>query len=162
MGSGISTKYQLNPYYGEMEVRESDSMYRRVFDEDYLDEFCREMIERPEVEGSSMDKNYLKVQDKYPIRTGGNLGHKTDHTGFNNFYSDNPMKDAMELYSNLSNGSATRIQDDVVLSKFKDGDIVSFRPYTSTSGSPAVDIKVVSSSILRKQRIHFLLWELLK
>ena len=72
------------------------------------------------------------------------------------------MKDAMELYSNLSNGSATRIQDDVVLSKFKDGDIVSFRPYTSTSGSPAVDIKVVSSSILRKQRIHFLLWELLK
>ena len=63
MGSGISTKYQLNPYYGEMEVRESDSMYRRVFDEDYLDEFCREMIERPEVEGSSMDKNYLKVQD---------------------------------------------------------------------------------------------------
>lgn len=162
MGSGISTKYQIDPCFGEMEAREPDSDYKRVFDEDYLDDFCREMVERPKVEGSSIDKNYLKVQEKYPLRTGGNLGHKTDHPGFNNYYSDNPMRDAMDLYSDLSYGSTTRIQDDVVLSKFGDGDIISFRPYTSTSGSPAVDIKIVSSSILRNQRIHFMLWELAK
>lgn len=159
MGSGISTKYEINSSFGVMEVRETDSQYRRVFDEDYLNDFCNEMIERPEVEGSSIDGNYLKVRDKYPLRTGGNLGHQTHHTGYNNYYSENPMKDAMSLYSDLSYGGYTWQEDGIIISKFKDGDIVSFRPISSTVNSPAVDIHVIHSSLMRWQRIHFLIWE---
>ena len=162
MGSGLSTKYVIHTSYGVLEVGESEQEYRRAFDEDYLDEFCREMIERPRVDGSSIDGNYLKVQDKYPLRAGGNLGHETHHPGYNNFYSDNPTKDAMEMYSDLSYGSTTQLRDDVVLSKFEDGDIISLRPYTSTNGSPAVDVHVINSRILRWQRIHFLLRGLVK
>ena len=162
MGSGLSTKYVLHPYHGVLEVGEPEQEYRRVFDEDSLDEFCREMIERPKEDGSSIDGNYLTVQDKYPLRTGGNLGQKTDHPGYNNYYSDNPIKDAMDMYSDLSYGSVTQVRDDVVFSKFEDGDIISFRPYTSTAGSPAVDVHVFNSKILRWQRIHFLLWESIK
>jgi len=157
MGSGISTKYQIDPYYGEMKAREPDAEYRRVFDEDYLDDFCREMIERPKVEGSSIDKNYLRVQDKYPLRTGGNLGHRTSNQGRNEFYSDNPMRDAMEMFSDLSYGGATEYtgNNHGIVTTFYDKSNILFRPYTSTKGSPAVDIKITNPGIVRGQKIHF-------
>ena len=157
MGSGLSTKYVIHTSYGVLEVGESEQEYRRVFDEDYLDEFCREMIERPKVDGSSIDGNYLKVQDKYPLRAGGNLGEKTGKTGYNNWYSDNPMQDAMELYSDLSNGGYTAYSGNEhgIIATLGDKSKVMFRPYTSTEGSPAVDIKIANPGIVRGQKIHF-------
>ena len=158
MGSGLSTKYVIHTSYGVLEVGEKEQEYRRVFDEDYLDEFGREMIERPKVDGSSIDGNYLKVQDKYPLRAGGNLGEGTGKSGFNNWHSDNPMEDAMEMFSNLSSGGETSFSDNNhgIISKFADKSNVMFRPHSSTTGGPAVDIKITNSGLLRKQRIHFL------
>lgn len=159
MGSGLSTKYVLHTYQGVLEVRESELEYRRVFDEDYLDEFCRDMIERPKEDGSSIDGNYLKVQAKYPLRTGGNLGEGTGKAGFNNWYSDNPIQDAMEMFSDLSNGGSTVYSGNEhgIIATFGDKSNVMFRPYTSTEGSPAVDIRITNPGMVRGQKIHFIL-----
>lgn len=157
MGSGLSTKYVIHTSYGVLEVGEKEKEYRRVFDEDYLNEFCREMMERPKVDGSSIDGNYLKVQDKYPLRAGGNLGERTGKAGLNNWYSDNPMRDAMELFSDLSNGGITEYSGNNhgIITTFENKSNVMFRPYTSTEGSPAVDIRVSNPGMIRGQKIHF-------
>lgn len=158
MGSGFSTKYETNYSYGAMEVGEQDCPYNRVFDEDYIDDFCQQMIDRPKVEGSSIDSNYLNVQDKYPLRTGGNLGEGTGKSGNNNWFSDDPMRDAMEMFSDLSYGGKTSFSENYhgIISKFGDSSSVMFRPYTSTPDSPAVEIRIINSLYLRGQKIHFL------
>lgn len=163
MGSGISTKYQIDSSYGTYYISEKEAEYgskvERVFDEDFLNDFCNEKISQKPIEGSSIESNYQRVKDKYPLRTGGNLGDKTDHTKYNVKYSEDPIRDAMEMYSDLSYGGKTGYTDNLhgIQTDFRDGSHILFRPYSSIPGSPSVDITVINPSSLRPwQRIHFL------
>ena len=160
MGSGISTKYQIDSSYGTYYVSEKESEYgskiERVFDEDFLNDFCNEKIKQKPIEGSSIESNYQRVKDKYPLRTGGNLGDKTKETGRNEFHCDNPMQEAMKLYSELSYGGETQYTQNLhgIMSKMSDGTIL-FRPYTSTAGSPAVEVRVDFLDSGKMRKIHF-------
>lgn len=155
MGSGISAKYELRTYDGSMQVSEN---YERCYDDDFIESFCREKIETAQIKGSSLDENYLKVKEKYPLRAGGNLGEKGKTSGINVYKTDNPMQSAMEMYSDLSYGGRTEFTKNKhgIQTIFEDESFILYRPYTSTYGSPAVEISVVNSKYFRNQKIHFI------
>lgn len=155
MGSGISGKYELRIYDDSVQVSES---FERRYDDNYIESFCREKIETAQIKGSSIDENYLKVKEKYPLRAGGNLGDKGNTSGINVYKSDNPMQSAMEMYSDLSYGGRTVFTKNKhgIQTIFEDESFILFRPYTSTYESPAVEISVVNSKYFRNQKVHFI------
>lgn len=75
--------------------------------------------------------------------------------------SDNPQKDAEELFSYLVRGG-TRVPTDnphQELYRLPDGTYVSLRIFTSTDGSPAVEISIrknPNNTKVKSQKIHFI------
>lgn len=75
--------------------------------------------------------------------------------------SENPLATAYKFYNLLSEGGIeSKMRNDKgIFTKMKDGTVISYREYSSSDGSPVVDINIKNSSNssgIRKQKIHFI------
>lgn len=103
----------------------------------------------------SIDDNVKMMKKEYPITKGGYFGRKGKNVRV--IDTDTPEKTSTDFFSKigdgghidkLSNGKGYRII-------FEDGTIVTHRISTKTEGSPAVDINIVNSKLIKTQKIHF-------
>ena len=108
---------------------------------------------------TSPNKNIEALSTKYKYNSeSGKFGSRGKNVQI--ILSREPIKDSREFYdiiskggnkTKLSNGKGDRAD-------FNDGTTIIYRVITSTKGSPAVDIKVVSKSKgeISTQKIHFI------
>lgn len=105
---------------------------------------------------TSIDENANYVKDKYGLDENGMFCQSTKRAQI--YKSKNPIEDSIDFYEKLGtggrkdtlpNGHGTRTFLD-------DGSVITHRIITSTPDSPAVDIKIVSPSFVKPQKIHFI------
>lgn len=142
MGSGYAGKYE-NTYGSSASIRDNTIE-----------------VQEPKFnyggKKTSIDENAKYVKDKYGLDENGMFCQSTKRAQI--YKSKNPIEDSIDFYEklgtggrkdNLPNGHGTRIFLD-------DGSVITHRIITSTPDSPAVDIKIVSPSFVKPQKIHFI------
>ena len=142
MGSGYAGKYE-NTYGNNTSIRDNNIE-------------VREEKTNYGGKGTSIDENAKLVKDKYGLDENGKFCESTKRAQV--YRSKNPIEDSIDFYEKLgtggrkgvlSNGHGTRTFLD-------DGSVITHRIITSTPDSPAVDIKIVSPSFVKPQKIHFI------
>ena len=142
MGSGYAGKYE-NTYGSNASIQDNNIE-------------VREEKTNYGVKGTSIDENAKYVKDKYGLDENGMFCQSTKKAQI--YRSKNPIEDSIDFYEKLgtggrkgvlSNGHGTRTFLD-------DGSVITHRIVTSTPDSPAVDIKIVSPSFVKPQKIHFI------
>ena len=108
--------------------------------------------------------NLPELTKKYPLSPGGYFGTK-GHGEARHIVSDDPLKTAMDFYSKATKGAKIKkpLGNDNPNSKpraeyaiMKDNSRIQIRPIShSSDGSPAVDICIVRTGNVKKQKIHF-------
>lgn len=161
MGSGISTKYQIDSSYGTYYVSERELQYgtkiERFFDEDYLNEFFFEDMQEAEIEDASLENNILTNKNELKFHDNGRFGDEI-RNGIDNYYSEEPMKDAMKCYKKMAYGGKRDIRSnnkEAIFSRFQDGSFVQFRPISSFPESPVVELRVGFIDSNKMRKIHF-------
>ena len=142
MGSGYAGKYQ-NTYGSNAGIRDNTIE-----------------VQEPKFnyggKKTSIDENAKYVKDKYGLDENGMFCQSTKRAQI--YKSKNPREDSIDFYEKLGtggrkdtlpNGHGTRTFLD-------DGSVITHRIITSTPDSPAVDIKIVSPSFVKPQKIHFI------
>lgn len=103
----------------------------------------------------TVDGNVKRMKDEYPVTSSGYFGKKGKNVRI--IETSNPENTSKDFYSKLGfggkteplkNGKGTRTVLD-------DGTVIVHRLVTSTEGSPAVNIKVIKSNLVKSQKIHF-------
>ena len=142
MGSGYAGKYE-NTYGSNVSIQDNNIE-----------------VQEPKFnyggKKTSIDENAKYVKDKYGLDENGKFCESTKRAQI--YRSKNPIEDSIDFYEKLgtggrkgvlSNGHGTRTFLD-------DGSVITHRIVTSTPDSPAVDIKIVSPSFVKPQKIHFI------
>lgn len=169
MGSGISTKYgktyfyRLNNKDGNDIVSEDANQYEKTVshtidshNDEKVIKFCEEMVSRKPYEESCYSRNLTNVAQHFEMNEKGAFGKSGAGKNVWLIESDSPMDSAMFFYSELSEGglcSYTPNQHGVI-SVLGDGKSVMFRPYPTTEGSPAVEVRIQTGKLF--QKYHFL------
>lgn len=100
-----------------------------------------------------MEANIAKLHSKFGIDSKGRLG-VSSKSNVNVIVSKDPLGEATKTWRILSQGG--RIQPipgkSGFVATFKQGEAVTFRPTSSSDGSPAVDINTSKD----RYRIHFI------
>ena len=143
MGSGYAGKYE-NTYGSNSNLQDKNDADFKVSELNYGKK------------RTSIDENAKYVKDKYGLDENGMFCESTKRAQV--YRSKNPIEDSIDFYEklgtggrkdNLPNGHGTRTFLD-------DGSVITHRIVTSTPDSPAVDIKIVSPSFVKPQKIHFI------
>lgn len=150
MGSGISEKYQNT--YGNRLYGNSSERYENAVREE-----TKYNVKLPKTH-SSVESNAELVKKKYGLTEDGFFGKKTK-TRARIFESPNPIEDSIEFYDKLGTGGVKEPLPNGRGTKttLGDGTVITHRVITSTKDSPAVDIKIVPPSKIKKQKLHFVL-----
>ena len=169
MGSGISTKYEKTYFY-KLKDEEPLSVAEKQFEynttdthtiESHNDEkvikFCEDMVSRKPYEDSSYAQNLANTAQHFEMKANGKFGEPGGSKGVQIIKTNNPMESAMNFYSELSEGGFTEMTPNHhgIRTLLNDGFDVTFRPYSSIEGSPAVDICITELG-KRIQKIHFI------
>jgi len=106
--------------------------------------FCEEMVHRKPYEESSYSQNLANTAQHFEMNEQGLFGKPGEGKNVRLIESDNPMQSAMSFYSELSEGGLCSYTPNHhgVISILDDGKSVLFRPYSTTEGSPAVEIRI--------------------
>ncbi len=143
MGSGYAGKYE-NTYGSQNNISEDNNTELKAT----KFEFGRKK--------TSIDENAKYVKDKYGLDENGMFCESTKRAQV--YRSRTPIEDSIDFYEKLGtggrkdtlpNGHGTRTFLD-------DGSVITHRIITSTPDSPAVDIKIISPSFVKPQKIHFI------
>lgn len=107
----------------------------------------------------SLEQNLGSVFQVYPIKDGF-FGEKGLSKGVRVIYSMDPEKSAKDFFNRIGKGGILDLKTLAggVLSRMKDGTIISYRKITSTVGSPAVEIRFENKKPkfgIEDQKIHF-------
>ncbi len=118
--------------------------------------------------GTGSDNKYHSVRrnaESAPAKFGYNnnsglFGNNGNHEGIREIKTDNPIKDARELFAIIANGGWKRLKNDSGMEVYvlPDNTYITLRIHTK-SGSPAVDININSNpygSKVKTQKIHFI------
>ena len=86
----------------------------------------------------------------------GTFGKPGSSSNIRVIESDKPMNSAMRFYSEISEGGVCSYtpNNHGVVTGLGDGKSILFRPYPTTEGSPAVEIRIQTGKLL--QKIHFI------
>lgn len=104
-----------------------------------------------------MEKNIISNKEELKFHENGRFGDDVKN-GIDNYYSDNPMADAMRCYKKMAYGGKRNIRntnDQAIFSQFEDGSFVQFRPISSSPGSPAGEVRVDFLDSGKMRKIHF-------
>lgn len=143
MGSGYAGKYK-NTYGSNVEGQDNSNNDSKAPEFKYSRK------------KTSIDENAELVKDKYGLNENGMFCESTKRAQI--YRSKNPIEDSIDFYEKLGtggrkdelpNGRGTRTFLD-------DGSVITHRIVTSTPNSLAVDIKIVSPSFVKPQKIHFI------
>lgn len=109
-----------------------------------------------ENEKSTIDKNAELVREKYGLNDDGMFCQSTKRAQI--YKSRNPIEDSVDFYEKISTGGVKTVLDNGkgTLTRLDDGTYITHRIVTKTPDSPAVDIKVNSTSFIKTQKIHFI------
>lgn len=107
----------------------------------------------------SLQDNIPSVSEKFPIENGF-FGTKGSSRGVRAIYVRNHEAVAKEFFNEIAKGGKLDLttMPGGVISRMKDGTFISYRKVTSTSNSPAVEIRFRKMSEkygIRDQKIHF-------
>lgn len=107
----------------------------------------------------SLDQNIKSIAKFYPI-TDGYFGVKGSSWGIREIHSRNHEAVAKDFFNRIAKGGILDLQTikGGVVSRLKDGSVVSYRKITSSNNSPAVEIrfrKLSSKYGINDQKIHF-------
>lgn len=106
-----------------------------------------------------IENNVRETSKKYKINEQGYFGDKGKNVRV--IKTTTPIKTSLDFYQKLSqNGKTTALPNGKgTKSTLKDGTIIVHRTITSTKNSPAVEITIFGSNLVKKQKIHFILEE---
>ena len=106
--------------------------------------------------GSNVDDNAEAMKDFYPLTANGYFGEKGKNTRV--IKTPTPEATSVDFYQRLGEGGRTEMLSNGKGTKtiLDDGTIIVHRLVTTTPNSPAVDIKVIHSSTVKKQKVHFI------
>lgn len=107
----------------------------------------------------SLDQNVSSTVVVYHM-TNGYFGVKGSSWGIREIHSRNHEAIAKDFFNRIAKGGILDLQTikGGVVSRLKDGSIVSYRKITSSNNSPAVEIrfrKLLSKYGINNQKIHF-------
>ena len=107
----------------------------------------------------SLDQNIGTVIQSYPL-TNGYFGIKGSSRGIREIHSRNHEETAKDFFNKIAKGGILDLHtiNGGVVSRLKDGTIVSYRKITSSTNSPAVEIrfrKLGTKFGINDQKIHF-------
>ena len=108
-----------------------------------------------QVDKHTIGDNADKMKKEYPLSPGGYFGEKGDNVRV--IKTSTPEATSSDFYKKLADGGHSEPLSNGHGTKttLPDGSIVVHRLITSTSGSPAVDIKVIGTSKVKSQKVHF-------
>ncbi len=101
----------------------------------------------------TLHSNIQSKKNKYGFSAKANKFGVTGHGKSRTIVSDNPDETAKQFFKDLGAGGEVSEKQGGYISIFKDGSTVFYRP-TSSSGSPAVNIKLKGANGIR-YKIHF-------
>lgn len=109
----------------------------------------------------SLRDNLDVTKNNYDYKNGyfGNKG-KSSVNDIREIYSDDQFKEAKSFYDKITYGGIETplANDKGLITKLKDGTIITYREITSTINSPAVEINIRTSKDacgIKNQKIHF-------
>jgi hypothetical protein len=107
----------------------------------------------------SLEDNLASALSAYPL-TDGFFGEKGKSRGVREIRSRNHEATAKDFFNRIAKGGILdlRTAQGAVLTRMKDGSVVSYRKITSSVNSPAVEIrfrKADSKCEIKDQKIHF-------
>ena len=167
MGSGISTKYEKTYFYTpEMSddcivLSECATSYSadthtvEYGSDDRVMKFCDDMVARPPDAESSYQRNLVRTSRDYNLNEQGFFGKRSSQKVWT-VEADDPIGSAMDFYSKISDGGATKYLENHhgIVSRLSDDVDTFFRPYPKSEGCPAVEIRSSLKNVMRK--IHFI------
>ncbi len=115
----------------------------------------------PPTTKASLERNALEMTGIFELHKSGYFGKKSNHR-VRVIEVDQVVTDSTLFFERLSKGAIISQRKNaqgkiVTLAYFDNGDHLAYRLITSTKGSPAVEITVVEKSLVRSQKIHFIL-----
>lgn len=107
----------------------------------------------------SLDENIAFVITRYQL-TDGYFGVKGSSFGVREIHARNHEEVAKDFFNKIAKGGILDLQTlkGGVISRLKDGTVISYRKITSSNNSPAVEIrfrKLGSKYGIKDQKIHF-------
>ena len=111
--------------------------------------------EKPKKKPRTIDDNVKKMKKEYPYTNSGYFGKKGKNSRI--ISTDTPKATSLDFFmkigeggfvDKLPNGKGYRVT-------FADGTVATHRLVTKTPNSPAVDINISHSKIIKSQKIHF-------
>ena len=109
----------------------------------------------------SISENLKNIKENYAFSNGwfGSRGNSSREST-RHIESENPIFTSKDFYDKLTKGAIGKNLPNGKgkVSKMKDGSIISYRPISSSDGSPAVDINIRKSNNsggIKQQKIHF-------
>lgn len=104
---------------------------------------------------SSIEQNVSKMGKAFPLTASGYFGSKGKNVRI--IKSAVPEKIANEFYTKIKAGGKSEPLKNGhgSMTMLGDGTVIVYRPVTSTTGSPAVNIKVIKPGRVKSQKIHF-------
>ena len=180
MGSGISTKYEktyfyskgtyTNQYEEKEESKEdwlvsedspkydagTDTHTIEYSNEEEVTRFCNEMNLRNLEVTNDYSQNEVVISQHFKVNEQGLFGTRSKNGSVRIIESNEPMRTAMEFYSEISKGGKTSYlaNHHGIATKLKGDFEVYFRPYPKSEGSPVVEIKNIVDGFA--QKIHFI------
>lgn len=107
----------------------------------------------------SLSDNLPELTRKYPLSENGYFGsasNRTSNSRVRQIASRNPLKTASDFYRHATTGAVSeKIIPSGKTSFLRDGTVITLRKISSSDGSPAVDIKIMTSGTVKTHKIHF-------
>ena len=103
----------------------------------------------------TIDDNADSMKKDYPLSSSGYFGEKGKNARI--IRTPTPEATSTDFYNKIGNGGVSEAlaNGHGMRTTLPDGSIIVHRLITSTPDSPAVDIKVIGSSKVKSQKIHF-------
>lgn len=112
------------------------------------------------VGGNTLEENLSRLVEKFPVSESGYFGKRGHGKHYiRNIESNNPARTAAEFaqLASMYPSSVSVIKGKGMVYTLRDGGVVSYRYFSSSDGTPVVELTTNGISGIKNQKIHFVL-----